>query len=70
MKNQELQKDVAKEVLSLKDASAFLGVGYDTLREQINTDREFQHCGRKIGREWRFTRRALLHYIDGNGVNT
>lgn len=53
-----------KEVLNLEEASALLGVSMKTLQKIL---REEEIPARKIGREWRFSRTALLRWLaEGN----
>ena len=53
---------VEKEVLNLEEASALLGVSSKTLLKML---REEEVPARKIGREWRFSRSALLEWLAG-----
>lgn len=48
------------DILNLEQAVAFLGVGEKTL---IKLLREEHLPARKIGREWRFSREALLRWL-------
>ncbi len=54
-------KEEHREVLDVGEAADLLGITEYTLRKFA---REGKLPGRKIGREWRFTRRSLLAYID------
>ena len=55
-----------KEVLNLEEASELLGVSTKTLLKIL---REEEVPARKIGREWRFYRQALLHWLaSGNSL--
>ncbi|HBT17588.1 MAG TPA: hypothetical protein DEB05_11615 [Firmicutes bacterium] len=49
-----------KEVLNLEEASELLGVSSKTLLKIL---REEEVPARKIGREWRFSRNALLNWL-------
>lgn len=50
------------DVMSAEEAAEFLGVTAATVRKQA---REGRLPGRKIGREWRFSREALLRWLEG-----
>jgi excisionase family DNA binding protein len=50
-----------KEVLNVEEAAEFLGFAPYTIREKA---RDGQIPGRKIGGEWRFSRRRLLEWIE------
>ena len=50
-----------KEVLNAEEAAEFLGFSLYTLREKA---KEGEIPGRKIGREWRFSRQQLLEWIE------
>jgi len=50
------------EVLGVEGAARFLGFHPYTIREKA---RAGQIPGRKVGREWRFTRRQLLDWLEG-----
>ena len=55
-----------KEILNLQEASGFLQVGERTLLKLL---REEHIPGRKIGREWRFSREALLTWLsEGDSI--
>lgn len=49
-----------KEVLNAQEASELLGVSAWTIRELAHQGRL---PGQKIGREWRFSRTALLNHL-------
>jgi excisionase family DNA binding protein len=56
-----------KEILNLDEASELFQVSTKTLLKML---REEAIPARKIGREWRFSRTALLHWIaTGNSMN-
>ncbi len=55
-------KRVAKEVLNAEEAAGFLGVNPYTLRRKAKAG---EIPGRKVGREWRFSRRGLLEWLEG-----
>lgn len=52
-----------KDVLNAEEAAEFLGFNPYTIREKARL-REIP--GRKIGREWRFSRRQLLEWVEGD----
>lgn len=49
-----------KDVLNVEEAAEFLSVSPWTIREQARTGRL---PARKIGKEWRFSRQALLEWL-------
>lgn len=49
------------DILNLEQAASFLGVSEKTL---IKLLREEHVPARKIGREWRFSREALIHWLE------
>jgi excisionase family DNA binding protein len=51
----------AKEVLNVEEAAEFLGFAPYTIREKA---RKGQIPGRKVGGEWRFSKRALLKWLE------
>ena len=57
MADEERQKDV----LNVEEAAEFLGFAPYTIREKA---RDGEIPARKIGREWRFSRRRLLAWIE------
>ena len=52
--------DAIKDVLDIQGASEFLDISDRTLRKLL---REGVIPGRKIGREWRFSRQALIEWL-------
>ena len=55
------------DILNLEQAIEFLGVSEKTL---IKLLREEHIPARKIGREWRFSREALIHWLaSGDSIN-
>ena len=50
-----------KEVLNVEENGEFLGFAPYTIREKA---RDGEIPGRKIGGEWRFSRRRLLEWIE------
>ena len=50
-----------KDVLNAEEAAEFLGFNPYTIREKARLG---EIPGRKIGREWRFSRRQLLEWIE------
>lgn len=55
-----------KEVMNVEEASRFLGVNPWTLRAEARLGRI---PARKIGKEWRFSRVALLNWLNGPQQN-
>lgn len=51
---------VTREVLNVDQAAEFLGFSAYTVREKARTG---EIPGRKIGREWRFSREQLLEWL-------
>ena len=49
-----------KEILNIEEASAFLGVSTKTFQKVL---REGDMPGRKVGREWKFWKRALAEWV-------
>jgi excisionase family DNA binding protein len=49
-----------KEILNIEEASAFLGVSTKTFQKVL---RGGDMPGRKVGREWKFWRRALAEWV-------
>jgi len=52
-----------REILNLEEAAALLGVSVKTFNKVLHTE---DMPARKIGREWKFSRRALIDWI-GSG---
>jgi excisionase family DNA binding protein len=52
-----------KEVLNAEEAAEFLGVNPYTVRQKA---RSGEMPGRKVGKEWRFSRQALLEWLKGD----
>jgi excisionase family DNA binding protein len=55
--------DPQREILNLDEAAAYLGVSSKTFQKVL---REGELPGRKVGREWKFSRKALEAWI-GSG---
>ena len=53
-------RGITKEILNLGEAAAFLGVSVKTMQKVL---RAGDVPGRKIGREWKFSRPALLAWV-------
>lgn len=51
-----------KEILNIDEAALLLGVSTKTFAKVL---REGEIPGRKIGREWKFARRALIEWVAG-----
>jgi excisionase family DNA binding protein len=54
-----------KEVLNADEAAALLDVNPYTIRQKA---RSGEMPGRKVGKEWRFSRQALLEWLAGGDV--
>lgn len=52
-----------KEILDFNEAAAFLGISTKTFSKILKTE---DLPGRKVGREWKFSRSALLEWV-GSG---
>ena len=50
-----------KEVLSAEEAAEYLGFNPVTIRQKA---RSGEIPGRKVGKEWRFSRRVLLEWLE------
>lgn len=50
----------AREVLGFEEAAAFLGVSTKTFAKVMRSE---DLPGRKVGREWKFSKVALLHWL-------
>ena len=51
-----------QEILNIDGAAAFLGVSVKTFSKVL---RDGDVPGRKVGREWKFSRQALIDWIGG-----
>jgi excisionase family DNA binding protein len=49
-----------KDILNLEEAASLLGISLKTFQKVL---REGDIPGRKIGREWKFSRRALIDWV-------
>ena len=49
------------DVLTLTEAAALVGVSDDRLKGEVDAGRL---AGRRIGRTWRFSRRALMAWLE------
>ena len=49
-----------REILNIDEAAAFLGVSVKTFSKVL---REEDVPGRKVGREWKFSRQALIDWV-------
>lgn len=54
-----------REILTIDEAAQLLGVSTKTFAKVL---REGQIPGRKIGREWKFSKRALIDWV-GSGLS-
>ena len=55
-----------KEVLNAEEAAEFLGFNPYTIREKARLG---EIPGRKIGKQWRFSRRRLLEWLEGDSLS-
>lgn len=51
---------------NIVEAAAFLGVSQTTVRRMIDADGFGAASPRRIGRQWRFSRRRLAQWLDGD----
>ncbi|MBI3819345.1 MAG: helix-turn-helix domain-containing protein [Planctomycetes bacterium] len=49
-----------REVLGFEEAAAFLGISTKTFAKVLKSE---DLPGRKVGREWRFSKKALLEWL-------
>ncbi|OPX90274.1 MAG: Helix-turn-helix domain protein [Pelotomaculum sp. PtaB.Bin104] len=49
------------EILTLQEAADFLRVGRNAMSKMVNNG---EIPGKKVGREWRFSRQALLKWLE------
>ena len=52
------------DVLTLTQAAVLVGVSDERLKAEVDAGRL---AGRRIGRTWRFTRQALMAWLEGRG---
>lgn len=52
-----------REILNIEEAAALLGVSIKTFNKVLHSE---EMPARKIGREWKFSRRALIDWV-GSG---
>lgn len=55
-----------QEILNIDEAAALLGVSVKTFNKVLHSE---NIPARKIGREWKFSRSALIHWV-GSGCST
>ncbi len=55
-----------RDILNIEQAAALLGVSVKTFHKVLHSERV---PARKIGREWKFSRQALIDWV-GGGVST
>ena len=61
LQRSELQRsEPHKEVLTIEEAAALLGVSVKTFNKVLHSE---NIPGRKIGREWKFSRTALIQWV-------
>lgn len=58
--------DSGQEILNVEEAAALLGVSIKTFNKVLHSQ---ALPARKIGREWKFSRRALIEWV-GSGRST
>ena len=54
-----------REILNIEEAATLLGVSVKTFNKVLHSE---DMPARKIGREWKFSRRALIDWV-GSGVS-
>ena len=59
----ESNGDVQRDILNIDEAAALLGVSVKTFNKVLHSE---DMPARKIGREWKFSRRALIEWV-GSG---
>ena len=55
-----------REILNVEEAAAFLGVSVKTFNKVLHTE---NIPARKIGREWKFSRTALIQWVGSGHSN-
>ena len=55
-----MSDEMPREVLNIEEAAALLGVSVKTFNKVLHSE---NIPGRKIGREWKFSRQALVDWI-------
>ena len=55
-----------REILNIEEAASLLGVSVKTFNKVLHSE---NLPARKIGREWKFSRQALIEWV-GNGRST
>ena len=63
MKSEAGETDGVREILNIDEAAALLGVSVKTFNKVLHSQ---SLPARKIGREWKFSRRALIDWV-GSG---
>jgi excisionase family DNA binding protein len=58
-----MSSDNNREILNIEEAAALLGVSIKTFNKVLHTE---GMPARKIGREWKFSRKALIDWV-GSG---
>jgi len=58
-----LSESTEREILTIEEAAALLGVSVKTFNKVLHSQ---SIPARKIGREWKFSRRALIEWV-GSG---
>lgn len=60
MRNEDSMPEHLKEILTIEEACALLGISAKTFAKIL---KEEDIPGRKIGREWKFSRQALIDWV-------
>ena len=59
--------ELPREILTIDEAAALLGVSVKTFNKVLHSQ---SIPARKIGREWKFSRQALIHWVgSGNSLD-
>jgi excisionase family DNA binding protein len=61
--NNELPMEITKDILNVEEAASLLGVSVKTFNKVLHAE---DMPARKIGREWKFSRTALIEWV-GSG---
>jgi len=61
--NNELPMETTKDILNVEEAASLLGVSVKTFNKVLHAE---DMPARKIGREWKFSRTALIEWV-GSG---
>lgn len=61
-----MSESLDRDILNIEEAAALLGVSIKTFNKVLHSQ---ELPARKIGREWKFSRRALIEWV-GSGSST